>query len=195
MAEPARKKATYEDLYAIPENAVGEIIEGDLYAHPRPAAAHIYAASALGGKLAPPYQFGDRGPGGWIILVEPEIGLEGNVLVPDLAGWKRERFAVRADVNWIGVAPDWICEILSPSTARVDMIRKMPIYARHEVRYAWIIDPAIKVLDAFRLESGTWLPIGSYSGNDPVRAEPFQELEINLADLWLENDLGQSFQH
>jgi Uma2 family endonuclease len=184
MAELARKNATYEDLYAIPENTIGEIIDGDLYAHPRPTRKHIYAASTLGGKLAPPYQFGDRGPGGWIILVEPEIGFDGNILVPDLAGWKEERYPDEEDTNWISVAPDWVCEILSPSTAQVDKIRKMPVYAQSMVGYIWLIDPIIKTLDAFRLESGKWMLLGSHGEDDRVRMEPFEEIEINLGDLW-----------
>ena len=184
MAELASKNATYEDLCAIPENTTGEIIDGDLYAHPRPTRKHIYAASALDKRLGP-YQFGNgEGPGGWIILVEPEIGFDGNILVPDLAGWKDERYPDEEDANWISVAPDWVCEVLSPSTAQVDKIRKMPVYAQSAVGYVWLIDPAIKTLDAFRLEFGRWMLLGSHGEDDRIRMEPFEEIEINLGDLW-----------
>jgi Uma2 family endonuclease len=185
MAELARKNAVYEDLYTIPENMTGEIIDGDLYAHPRPARRHIYAASALGVRVSAPYQFGDGGgPGGWIILYEPEIGLGGSILVPDFAGWKRERYPDDEGTSWISIAPDWVCEVISLSTARVDKVRKMPIYARNGVAYAWLVDPVLKTLDAFRLEAGRWMLLGSHGENDCVRVEPFQELELNLGDLW-----------
>lgn len=184
MPEIAKRYATYEDLYTIPENAIGEIIEGDLYTHPRPARGHVWISSRLGHKIGPPYDFGDGGPGGWVILDEPEIGLGGSILVPDLTGWRKERFPREEETNWISVAPDWVCEILSPSTVQVDLIRKMPIYAESDVKYAWIIDPALKTLNAFRNESGKWIPIGSFKVDEHVQVEPFHEIAINLADLW-----------
>lgn len=185
MLEIAKRYAVYDDLYSIPENAIGEIIEGDLYAHPRPARRHMRIASKLGFKIGAPYEEGIEGPGGWVIGFEPEIGLGGNILVPDLAGWRKERYPEEEDTNWISVAPDWICEVLSPSTADVDMIRKMPIYAEYDVGYAWIVDPAAKLLSAYRTEAGKWFPIAKYRENDRVRVEPFPEVEINLADLWI----------
>ena len=134
----------------------------------------------------PPYYLGQGGgPGGWIIIVEPEIGLGEHTMVPDLAGWKRERFPIEEDHNWISAAPDWVCEILSPNTFRTDKIKKMPIYAHHGVGYIWLIDPVAMTMDAFRLESGRWSLLASFSENDKVRAEPFQEIEINLGDLWV----------
>ncbi len=188
MAEPARKKATYEDLYSIPEGMIGEIINGELIVTPRPSRRHTLAASRLGSELIPPYDFGrGGGPGGWIIIIEPEIRLGEDTMVPDLAGWKKERFPVEEDHNWISVAPDWICEILSPKTASFDKGEKMPIYARYGVAYAWIIDPIMmKTLDVYRLESGGWWRLlESYGENDKMRAEPFREIEINLGDLWI----------
>ncbi len=87
MSEPPKRKATYEDLSNIPENMTGEIINGELIVTPRPSRKHTYASSALDKKIGPPYQFGEGGgPGGWIIIVEPEIGLGEHILVPDLAG-------------------------------------------------------------------------------------------------------------
>jgi Uma2 family endonuclease len=186
MAEAAKKKAIYEDLYTIPENMVGEILNGELFVTPRPSRAHVYTASALGLGVGPAYQFGQGGgPGGWIILYEPEIALGEDILVPDLAGWRRERFPVEEDRNSISAAPDWACEVLSPSTLRKDKIRKMPIYGQHGVPYFWLIDPIAKTLDVFRLESGNWVVAGVYADDDKVRAEPFQKVEIDLSNLWL----------
>jgi len=186
MSEPAKKKATYEDLYSVPENMTGEIINGELIVTPRPSRKHTLAASVLGGEIIPPYYLGQGGgPGGWIIIIEPEIGLEEHTIVPDLAGWKRERFPIEEDHNWISAAPDWVCEILSPGTFRTDKIKKMPIYAHHDVSHIWLIDPVAMTMDAFRLEFGRWFLLGSFAENDKVRVEPFQEIEFNLGDLWV----------
>jgi len=188
MSEPAKKKATYEDLYSIPGNMTGEIIDGELIVTPRPSRKHAFAASVLGSEIIPPYCLGrGGGPGGWVFIIEPEIGLGEQILVPDLAGWKREKFPVEEDHNWISVVPDWICEILSPGTLRNDKIKKMPIYAHHGVSHLWLIDPVATTMDVFRLESGRWSLLGSYAENDKVAAEPFLEIEINLEDLWVRN--------
>lgn len=187
MTEPAKKEATYQDLYTIPENMIGEIIDGELILTPRPARTHVYTTSTLGAKLMPSYQFGEGdGPGGWIILIEPEIGLGKDILVPDLAGWRAERFPHQEDHNWISVPPDWLCEVLSPTTARNDRIKKMRTYARHNVLHIWLIDPALMTLEVFKLESGRWVLLDAFGENDKVRAEPFQEIELRLTDLWLE---------
>jgi Uma2 family endonuclease len=187
MAEPANKEATYSDLFDIPENMTGEIINGELIAAPRPSRRHVYASTSLGGKLTPPYQFGEaNGPGGWIIIIEPEVGLGRNILVPDLAGWKRERFPVAEDHNWISTPPDWVCEVLSPGTAKIDKTGKMSIYAQHTVPYLWFIDPLAKTLDAFRLENGKWVVVGLFVGSDTIRIAPFEEAEIDLNALWLD---------
>ena len=187
MSELAKKEAAYDDLYTIPEDMVGEIINGELIAAPRPSRRHVNAVSSLGYKLGPPFQFGEGGPGGWIILIEPEIGLGGDIVVPALAGWKKERFPPEEDHNWISAAPDWVCEVLSPNTLRTDKIKKMPLYALHGVGDIWLIDPVAMTLDAFRLESGGWLLLGSYAENDRVRVEPFREIEFDLGDLWVGN--------
>jgi Uma2 family endonuclease len=185
MSDPAKKIVTYEDLYSIPENTIGEIINGELLVTPRPSRRHTLAASCLGSELIPPYYFGrGGGPGGWIIIIEPEIRLGDDTLVPDLAGWKREKFPIEEDHNWISMTPDWVCEILSPNTFRTDKIKKMPLYAHHGVGHLWLIDPGAMTMDAFRLESGRWSLLGSFCENDQVRVEPFQEIEISLGDLW-----------
>ena len=192
MTGPAKNRATYQDLYSIPENMTGEIIDGELIVTPRPSRKHGYAASSLGGRLTPPYQFGEGGgPGGWIFIVEPEIGLGEDILVPDVAGWKRAGFPMDEDHNWISVPPAWVCEVLSPGTARTDKTGKMPVYARFGVPHLWFIDPIARTLDAFRLEEGKWVVAGLFVQNDKVqndkvRIEPFPEVEIDLSDLWLE---------
>ena len=186
MTEPAEKRAVYQDLYSIPENMTGEIIDGELIVTPRPSRKHTITTSRLGGEIIPPYDFGRGGPGGWIILDEPEISLGENILVPDLAGWKKQRFPIEEPHNWISVAPDWVCEILSPGTAQIDRTEKMPIYAQHQVSHAWLIDPILKTLEVFKFEPGRWVVLGVYAKSARMRAEPFPEIELNLGLLWLE---------
>lgn len=187
MSEPAKKQAVYEDLYGIPENMVGEIIDGDLIVSPRPSIRHVHAASLLGAEIIPPYHFGrGNGPGGWVIYVEPELQLGDNTLVPDLAGWRKERLAPLTAESQLTITPDWVCEILSPSTARTDKVRKMPLYARYSVPYAWLLDPIGRTLEVFGLESGKWTVLGSFGGDDTARAEPFQEAAIELGNLWID---------
>jgi Uma2 family endonuclease len=185
MTEPARKRATYDDLYSIPENMTGEIIDGELHVTPRPARGHAHAITALGVEILPPYHSGRGGPGGWIIYVEPELHLGGHVLVPDLAGWRREKLPIPPDEHRFTVVPHWVCEILSPGTARRDRVQKMRIYAQNHVAYGWLIDPALKTLEIFKLESGRWTLLGAHAEAERVRAEPFQEIELDLANLWL----------
>ncbi len=186
MSEPAKKIATYDDLYSLPENMTGEIIDGELIATPRPATKHGYAATVMGMKIGPPYNFGSGGPGGWIFIIEPEVAFGEHILVPDLAGWKAERFPRTQEYNWIGVIPDWVCEVLSPRTALRDRTVKKTIYGEYRVGYLWLADPLNLTLEAFRLENGQWAPLGVFGEKNKVRIEPFQEIEIDLGDLWLE---------
>lgn len=188
MSESAKRQATYEDLYNIPENMTGEIIDGELIVTPQPSPQHSRASSMLGYKIGP-YQAGGGGePGGWIILSEVEIKLaeECRPIVPDLSGWRVERFPKVIDTNWISVPPDWVCEVLSPSTARVDKLKKMPKYAKFEVQYIWLIDPILMTLEVFKLESGRWVLLGVFGEDEKVRIEPFEAVEIDLKSLWLE---------
>lgn len=183
MADPARRRATYDDLIAVPEPLVAEILDGELHTHPRPALRHATAASALGGELVGPLQRGRGGPGGWVILDEPELHLGGDVLVPDLAGWRRER-APKIDAAFADTAPDWLCEVLSPSTQRVDRVRKLPIYAREKVAHVWLVDPSAQTLEAYRRQDDGWLLVATFGGADCVRTEPFAVVELELAALW-----------
>lgn len=185
MGQTAKRIATYEDLYSIPENMVGEIIDGELIVRPRPSPKHSRSSSVMGSEVLGPYQLGKGGPGGWWILDEVEVQLGKDILVPDLAGWKKERLPeLPNNTNWIDIPPDWICEVLSPGTFRIDRIKKMPLYAEFGVAYFWLIDPVNRALEVFRLESGRWVVLGVHGEDDRVRAEPFQEVEIDLKNLW-----------
>ncbi len=184
MAEPARKPVSYEDIRRLPENLVGEIIAGELYTHPRPAPKHALAHSVLGFTIGGPFHGGSGGPGGWWIIDEPELHLDADVLVPDLAGWRRERMPALPETAWFELAPDWICEVLSPSTARVDRALKMPIYARRGVAYLWLVDPALKTLEVYVLENGYWCFLVALKDDDPVRQPPFEAIEFPLDRLW-----------
>jgi Uma2 family endonuclease len=185
MAEPARREARYEDLFDLPENLVGEIIDGVLHTHPRPAPAHARVYSALGWELGGPFDRGNGGPGGWWILDEPEIHFtERRILVPDLAGWRRERMPELPKTAWFELAPDWVCEILSPSTARVDRADKMRIYAEAGVPHLWLVDPDLRTLEVYVLEGDHWGLIATLKDDDPVRQPPFEAVEFPLDALW-----------
>ncbi len=183
MSEP-RRPATYDDLRALPPNVVGEIVGGRLIVTPRPASPHARASSRLGGALDGPFDRGKDGPGGWVLLDEPELHLHGEVLVPDLAGWRRERMPHLPDAAAFEIAPDWVCEVLSPSTAAVDRTEKLPIYAREGVGHVWLVDPIERILEVFRLERGFWTLQLAASGERGVRAEPFDAVELELGALW-----------
>ncbi|MFP2901324.1 Uma2 family endonuclease [Corallococcus sp. 4LFB] len=179
-----RKPATYADLEALPPNQVGELVNGELYASPRPASPHALAATHLGGELYGPFDRGRGGPGGWIILSEPELHLGKDVLVPDLAGWRRERVPRMPNVVGITTAPDWLCEVLSPSTFRLDRARKLPIYAREGVKHVWLVEPLQRTLEVFRLEGLHYMLLGTHQDAEAVHAEPFEALSLELRVLW-----------
>ncbi|HYO51810.1 Uma2 family endonuclease [Archangium sp.] len=179
-----REPATYADLEALPEDVVGEIIGGELHVSPRPAAPHTVAASVLGVELGGPFHRGRGGPGGWVLLDEPELHLGQDVLVPDLAGWRRERMPRAPRTAAFTLAPDWVCEVLSPSTATLDRAAKLPVYAREGVRHVWFLDPEARMLEVFRLEGVRYSLLVTHTGTARVRAEPFEALELELAALW-----------
>ncbi len=191
MAEPAKKRATYADLEAVPEHLVAEIIDGELLTHPRPSPRHGAASSALGAALGNTFQQGRGGPGGWVFFVEPEISFGEHLLVPDIAGWRRERLSAYPDTNYFTTSPDWICEVLSGSTEKRDRTVKMRIYAEAGVPHIWLIDPRLQILEAFELSEGRWSKIGAWNSDDVVRAPPFDAIAFSLADLWpLDPPLG-----
>jgi Uma2 family endonuclease len=182
----ARKPSLYEQLVALPEGLTGEIISGQLRTQPRPTWAHSLAGSRLGADLEGPYGRGRGGPGGWWIIDEPEVHLvlDTEVVVPDLAGWRRERMPRPPEGHRVQVVPDWVCEILSPSSKSTDREEKMPLYARYGVGYAWLVDPVARTLEAYRLEGDAWAPQGLYRDDDVVRVAPFDAVTIRLTELW-----------
>ena len=181
---PFDRRATYEDLEKLPDNLVAEIVNGELHASPRPAPPHAIAGSVVGAGLVPPFHLGRGGPGGWWILYEPELHLGGDVLVPDWAGWRRSRMPQLPTTAYFPLSPDWVCEILSPSTSSLDRVQKLAIYAREQVPHAWLIDPQARTLEVLRLENGRWTILATHAGTDVVRAEPFTEIELELSSLW-----------
>jgi Uma2 family endonuclease len=182
MAARLREHATYEDLLKVPENMIAELIEGELFASPRPGMPHADAVTELGSLLRT--AFGRRGSANWHILFEPELHLGRNVLVPDLAGWRTERVPVLPHTPSISIEPDWVCEVLSHSTARIDRGMKLPIYAQHGVAHAWIVDVDQQYLEVKRLVDGRWSDVAVFTGAAKIRAEPFESIEIDTTLLW-----------
>ncbi len=183
----ARVRPTlYEQLEALPDALIGEILDGQLHAQPRPTGPRAYAASMLGADLAHPFDKGRGGPGGWWIIDEPELHflVDVEVDVPDIAGWRRERMPRLPQGHRFTVVPDWVCEVLSPSTESKDREIKMPIYARFGVAHAWLVDPRKRSLETYDLVDGGWQQSGRYSGRDAVRAVPFDAVTLPLDDLW-----------
>jgi hypothetical protein len=181
---PLDRPATYDDLMRVPDIMVAEIVDDQLHASPRPALRHASVSSSLGGFIMGPFHHGRGGPGGWWILDEPELHLGRNVLVPDLAGWRRTRAPELLGGAYASVAPDWVCEVVSPSTASLDRVKKLAIYAREQVGHAWLIDPAARTLEVLLLAAGRWTILATHSGSEIVRAEPFADIELELALLW-----------
>ena len=184
MSKPLKKHATYADLVAVPENFVAEILGGELYASPRPIFSHARIASALDVLLGGPFRFGINGPGGWLIVAEPELHLDADVLVPDLAGWRVERASAASAMDYPTIAPDWICEVLSPSTETIDRTKKLKIYAREGVRHAWLLSPLLSTLEVLRQEGRRWSLVATHAGSERVRAEPFEAIDLELKAVW-----------
>ena len=184
MGQPAHRLARYDDILDLPEHLVGEIISGELVTHPRPSPRHSRASSRLGGRLMGPFDEGTDGPGGWLIFDEPELHLGPHVLVPDIAGWRRERLPRLPDTAWFELAPDWVCEVLSPSTARVDRVQKLPVYADAGVGHVWLVDPVLRTLEAFENQQGRWLLLGAFKNDDAVAVAPFDAVALELGALW-----------
>lgn len=181
-----KKRATYDDLLDAPDTVVAEILDGELFTTPRPRGPHAVAHSSLLGLLHPPFHRGFGGPGGWWILTEPQLHLNDpeDVVVPDIAGWHRERMPQVPDGVEFRVPPDWVCEILSPSTERMDRTRKLRTYASAGVRFAWLVNPVARTLEVLRLEHGRRVLVDAFGDPHVVRAEPFAALEFDLASVW-----------
>ena len=185
----AKKRATYADVVAAPEFMVAEIVDGELYTSPRPASPHALAASTILGDLSHRFhrpRDGQDAPGGWWILFEPELHFGDDVLVPDIAGWRRERMPRMPNNAAFTLPPDWVCEVISPSTGRLDRTRKMPVYAREQVPSMWIVDPILRTLEVFALTEQRWVVAAAYAERDVARVEPFAEIELDLTRWWID---------
>lgn len=189
MADPARKRASYEDVLAAPPHLRAEVIDGELILHPRPRRRHIRSASSLGSFLHGAFDAGLLGPGGWVILDEPELhlGAEPDIVVPDLCGYREERYPGDRDDDepYFVLAPDWVCEVLSTSTARLDRTKKMPIFARVGVPHVWIVDPRDRTVEVFRLGPDGYVLVQTWAGEEaPATLEPFAAVPIPVAAFW-----------
>lgn len=184
MGDAVIQLASYQDLLQLPENIIGEIINGRLETQPRPSPKHALASSSLGDELTSPFQKSKGGPGGWWIIDEPELHLGNDIFVPDIAGWQKEKMPVLPATAWFEAVPDWICEILSPSTAKIDRIEKMPLYAEYGVQYLWLIDPNLRTLEVYELRQGQWLLLGSCDNDSDVCFKPFHAISFSLGNLW-----------
>jgi len=178
------KRATYEDVLNAPENMVAELVDGELILSPRPALRHARATAAIHGKLWSRFDDGERGPSGWVVLMEPELHFGEAVVVPDVAAWRRERLPDVPDRPWLDLAPDWLCETLSPSTARIDRGRKLKVYARAGVAHVWLVNPIEQTVEVLRLTGGAWVLLDTFGGSDVARIPPFEELELDIHRLW-----------
>ena len=183
MADTSHKPATYADLQAVPEHLVAEILFGHLVTHPRPVPGHIGTSSVLGMATGNPYQLGIGGPGGWYFADEPELHLGPHVCVPDIAGWRKDRLPLPIKTAYFETAPDWICEVLSPSTEKYDKGDKRRIYATYGVEHLWLADPRVKSLEVFTRREKDWLLTHTFFDDDEVNAPPFIELKFSLGLL------------
>ena len=180
------RRATYRDVLDAPPHVVAEVLSGTLHTHPRPAMPHGFASSILGGELVLPFGSGRGGPGGWWIMDEPELHLGEDIVVPDLAGWRRETMPEYPDTAYCAIAPDWGCEVLSPSTRRLDQNGKRPLYAREGVSHLWFVDPDARTLEAFELREGHWVLLATLADAAPVSQPPFDAITFPLDALWPE---------
>jgi len=183
MSRPASRRAGWDDLLDVAEGFVGEIVDGELRVQPRPGAAHAEVASDLRVLLGGPFRFGRGGPGGWIIIHEPRAALSDDIRVPDLAGWRAERY-VRPERGPHVISPDWICEVLSPSTAASDRTEKLPLYARSGVPYVWLIDPLAFSIEVYQLDPAGYILVLAARGEKILRVPPFDAIELDLTLLW-----------
>ena len=183
-SESASTRATYQDVLDAPPHMVAEIVDGTLYTQPRPGLRHSLASSKLIVCIDSPFHKGHGGQSGWWILFEPELHLGKDVLVPDLAGWRRERVPELPNTAYFTLAPDWVCEVLSPSTRALDLGGKRAVYAREGVAYLWLVDPDARSLEAFMLRGTEWVLIDKLFDDAPVSLPPFEAISFNLGELW-----------
>lgn len=188
MTEPARRRATYQDVLDAPDSKIAEVVNGVLHLFPRPRFMHQSVTSILSAVLLTRFQLGRGGPAGWALVDEPELHLGDDILVPDIAGWRVERLPADVDEGegaaFLTVAPDWICETLSRSTQRFDRGDKMASYAAAGVKHAWLVHPIRRTLEVFRLYRRRWQTVATHHDKERVHAEPFEAMELDLSLLW-----------
>lgn len=189
MAAVTRPKQSFDELWDglldVDDGFTGEIVNGEIRTHPRPGPPHLEASAAMSAILGGAFQFGfGGGPGGWVILAEPRIRFGEECRVPDFAGWRKERYVRPHGSRPYEVSPDWVCELLSKATAVEDRTEKLPLYAKHGVRHAWILDAIAQTLEVLRLDGDQWLLAKTFGADAKIRAEPFEAIEIDLTLLW-----------
>ena len=184
MSVPKPRPATYADIEALPPHVVGEIAFGVLHTHPRPSPKHGHAAFGVQTELGGPFHMDRGGPGGWIFQPEPELHLGPHIVVPDVAGWRRERMPRLPKTAYFDTPPDWVCEVLSPSTSRFDRTDKLAIYATFDVKHCWFVDPEARTLEVLALTGGKWLITATFKDADTVIAPPFEVHSFALDVLW-----------
>ncbi len=183
---PAKRQATYQDVIDAPPHMVAELIEGELYLQPRPAKPHTQTASVLGAQLLVAFQLGRSGPGGWWILDEPEVHLGDSVLVPDIAGWLRADVpAFDTSVAYYAEVPRWVAEVLSPSTERLDRIKKLRLYHQAGIAFVWLVHPVLRTLEVYERHEGGYLLIETHEQTATIQAQPFIGFDLDLSSLWL----------
>jgi Uma2 family endonuclease len=182
-----QRRATYEEIVALPEHVTGEIIDGVLYTHGRPHPRNLRVEGGIIGALNPfdaePDATGQ--PGGWWLLREVEWHSGEDVIVPEFTGWRRERMPRFPDGAWVDLSPDWACQIVSTSTTRLERAIKMPYMAKQGIPHLWFVDPIIRVVEVYRLEAGRWVLLATHEGDSRVRMEPFEVAEIDLSRWWV----------
>jgi Uma2 family endonuclease len=190
---PSRRPPTYEDLLALPDDVRAEILSGEITALPAPRPRHSNPQRALGRFIGGPFHDDDGfgGPGGWWIFVEVDIELGGDVVRPDLAGWRRENLP-EPDARPLQVVSDWVCEIVSERHEARDRVVKKHLYAEHGVSHYWIVDPQARTLEAYALREGQWVDVGAFDDTAVADIPPFEAVELPVGRLFLPRASEQS---
>jgi Uma2 family endonuclease len=188
MSQPKHRPATYADIEALPPHVTGEILFGVLHTQLRPMPRHGNAANEVSGELWGPFGRGRGGPGGWRFLPEPELHLGPHFIVPDIAGWRLDTLPKLPKTAFIETPPDWVCEVMSPSTRRKDRTDKLVIYAAFGIGHCWYVDPSLQTMEVFELTGSKWLLTATFKDADPVCAPPFEAHTFALDVLWAEEE-------